>query len=778
MWKRIRYRGNEIYFYKLFTTIAFSISIMILILTVFLYVNFKSYSLDLLYRADQRQIQTSFENALQLHAYMKTYSNALYHHPDTLQLMSGDSSSVLDTLNSLRALDTTVNSAPYLYSVYIYNGSEDIFYMTGANAISRSSADFHDEEMTALLKDRRQLLTGQPVPRSVPVSSENDGRVQVFTYVLADYRLDAAMPVQALIVNVRIEWLFSTLASYGQKERLEGQSLLVLDADGRAVAHSDRRQFLSDLSGESYVQALQRSSPAAGYALDEVDGRASVLSYSTSTDARWTMVSITPYAYIADTVNKVRTITLLIGFAMFITCLIVAFLLSRRLYSPVRRLREEVGAWPSRPEAEGREDEFSFISRSMNTTKSQLSSLALFKNSNIHALRQTLLRNVLDRTLPAALEARFQEYRIPLDAHGGVALMLLKIDRYAQFVSAYSDQDQALIKYAMMNIAEEIVNAHQPGVGVDMGGDHVVLILNTEDAESGQTRRLGEEIQAGCRRFCSVSLSLFLSDASGSLREAGMQYRELLDMSRYRIFLGHGCLLTAAEFDEQSYAEHPIEHQALSQLMDAIRKGSFEDMQRMYREMAARLEATSYNELMHSLSMMTALIFQTLGTLERNSSVTFETDFIAFDQKIKSLETLQQIHDEFEAFFGLIAQRINQNKGERSLRLVNSAERYILLHFTDKTLTTHRIAEHVGLSAAYLGKLFREHNKQSISEFLTEARLQQAARLLQDTGDTVDEIIHQVGWENKKYFFTLFKRQYGSTPTEYRLKVRLAQDGE
>lgn len=45
--------------------------------------------------------------------------------------------------------------------------------------------------------------------------------------------------------------------------------------------------------------------------------------------------------------------------------------------------------------------------------------------------------------------------------------------------------------------------------------------------------------------------------------------------------------------------------------------------------------------------------------------------------------------------------------------------------------------------------------------------------MLKQSPWNVDEIIDKIGWENKKYFFTLFKKRFGTTPTEYQLKSKV-----
>ncbi|MNC09728.1 Arabinose operon regulatory protein [compost metagenome] len=56
---------------------------------------------------------------------------------------------------------------------------------------------------------------------------------------------------------------------------------------------------------------------------------------------------------------------------------------------------------------------------------------------------------------------------------------------------------------------------------------------------------------------------------------------------------------------------------------------------------------------------------------------------------------------------------------------------------------------------------------------INETRLAQARLYLEQQQMTVAEIMEKVGFSNESYFYRLFKRRYGTTPKEYRLKAAI-----
>jgi AraC-like DNA-binding protein len=70
----------------------------------------------------------------------------------------------------------------------------------------------------------------------------------------------------------------------------------------------------------------------------------------------------------------------------------------------------------------------------------------------------------------------------------------------------------------------------------------------------------------------------------------------------------------------------------------------------------------------------------------------------------------------------------------------------------------------------YLGQLFKEYESMTIVDSINDRRLERAKLYLEQHDWNVNEIMVRVGFGNESYFYRLFKRKYGTTPKEYRIK--------
>ncbi len=83
-------------------------------------------------------------------------------------------------------------------------------------------------------------------------------------------------------------------------------------------------------------------------------------------------------------------------------------------------------------------------------------------------------------------------------------------------------------------------------------------------------------------------------------------------------------------------------------------------------------------------------------------------------------------------------------------------------------LTVKKIASEIGLSPDYLTRLFKKELGTNIITFINKKRIYTSLKLLKTTDLSISEIGDLIGLNNTSYFYTLFKKEIGMSPNQYR----------
>ncbi len=108
---------------------------------------------------------------------------------------------------------------------------------------------------------------------------------------------------------------------------------------------------------------------------------------------------------------------------------------------------------------------------------------------------------------------------------------------------------------------------------------------------------------------------------------------------------------------------------------------------------------------------------------------------------------------------------------------VRNALWYMKEHYAE-SLTLPDVAFQVGLSPEYLSRLFKEETGVKFVVYLNNLKLKHALRLLETTNLKVYEIAEQVGYSNLSYFSTVFKKNFGQNPFEYKNRFQNSKSND
>lgn len=92
---------------------------------------------------------------------------------------------------------------------------------------------------------------------------------------------------------------------------------------------------------------------------------------------------------------------------------------------------------------------------------------------------------------------------------------------------------------------------------------------------------------------------------------------------------------------------------------------------------------------------------------------------------------------------------------------------HLRLHYCED-ITLNTVAEAVFLNPVYISRLIKEQTGRNYTDLVMEMRVERAVELLENSDLFVYEIAEKVGYNNLKYFYKVFRKVKGKSPSDYR----------
>ena len=137
------------------------------------------------------------------------------------------------------------------------------------------------------------------------------------------------------------------------------------------------------------------------------------------------------------------------------------------------------------------------------------------------------------------------------------------------------------------------------------------------------------------------------------------------------------------------------------------------------------------------------------------------------------LKPLQQ--DEIQIVLERLSGKLASRPGTAALpemRGVNSAFKKLVAYITENFRQKHTLSQlsaRFNLNENYICNLFSKHYNSTLTRFMTELRMREALRMMNQTEKAFKEIAVDCGYSDYYYFCKVFKEYYGASPTQYRM---------
>lgn len=664
-------------------------------------------------------------------------------------------------------------------SIYIVNRTLNKVY-TDQGVVS-GLKDFYDPQALQLFDLYNENSPTIFLPRSTTFTL--NGKTAAHTYVTLIFaRTDAFRTTSGgFIVNIDQSRLNSLITA----DLSNRGNMYIVTSTGSILSNSDPARINTTLQGTRLWERITADSAPKDMVFTETyGGRKCIVTSKKSDRLLFYFLCIVPTSETEAKVAYIRSFTLGILAVLTAFSFLFAMVVSRRIYHPisslVANLRGRNKGSQSAPQPDM--NEFDFLNSAYRSLCGEVESLASDKSFFARAQTREIMTRLLRGEYPSEKECREQLKKAGVIFPGGVFLAaVVGFDAFAERTKQSSSQDVSLYKYAVINVATELLGKRCGVLSMENGRDSITLILNAADAgpeNDAWLRAALRQTGAVMRQHLGFTVTAGVGTAVNALTRLSASYESALTALSYRVVLGRDTVIFYREIAARQdlMPEYPIDIEA--ELIQAIRSRGTEKAGEKLDEFFSRISVANTDYINMSLSQLVISLNRMLKQLSVSRQIEREYQYRTFSANLHACDCLEQKKDLLRQFCEKIILARSCEMQNKKNDLIERTCEYIRSNYANPMLEVENIAEYAELSSSYLRTIFKDVTGRAPNEYITEYRMQKARELLGTTDYTTKEIAAAVGYLNHRYFYSVFKAKVGCTPTDYRKRILKEPKGD
>ena len=263
-----------------------------------------------------------------------------------------------------------------------------------------------------------------------------------------------------------------------------------------------------------------------------------------------------------------------------------------------------------------------------------------------------------------------------------------------------------------------------------------------------------------------VSFRLGISEKKENWMELKNAYFEALDAVKQYIYLVNASIVYYETLTTERSVSFP--RNLCEKIVNTIHSGNTKAVSQnlkvffqIYREKRCGIGCLKRH--LELLLQNVEIVAEKIG-MERSNCNTIRS----FLKNIEEVENFEEIEQVFSKNINEIAVAALEVK---EWKMSNFYMKQIIAFLQEQyrnPITMEDVAAHVNLSVGYLSNYFKEKMGISLTDYLLKLRMDKAKELLTNTNEKIYRIAELTGYHNPQYFVTVFKKNTGVTPAEYR----------
>ena len=705
---------------------------------------------------------------------LQAVTNQVLADHDTYSFMLSQSVDRLQEATVGTKLTAIKTANPYIRYITLYNAKTERFvgnsYAGEADVLGVEQFYEHLQEGSSYGCFYRSVGVDYSVQEKMkldvftfvfPLSLENGQENLVILDVDGSYFSDA-------LENIRI---------YDEK-----QMILLLDNNGTLIseltAFPDVDYFVTTSSGilqgvQEVINSSENSGATIHFSWSE---GIQFIAYTKVPGAGWTIVNIIPYSVIFNSIGILLVLTVLLLAIMLVFGYILSKKLSSMLYAPIKVLYENYVT----PDNSGQKGtELELLSKAFSDMYSKADQLEQGLIDSYNESKNMYLRYLFigDTSKLKNVGPMMEKMNINLVSPYYLTILIDCAPHKPHTKEEKNEKDQKkanlfICYYALENITREIVSAYTEMEFLRVSDSDFALLLYLANSEfpQGLEKDLEIIIQVMEEHF-QMDTTICIGDMVDNWEKISLGYSRTYSSLKSYSGYNYGKVFHAGE-NREILSSSLYFNDLHSSIAEDIRNGEEEAAIQAFRQTIQSMQNVRFKDIRtYTRHIMMSVLDEFSSAFERDNEI-FMVLMKLVDQ-MDSCQNLPAVESEMENFISSLSAQLSVLRRVGNQDVARKVQQYVDENYSDPNLSLKMLADMVGLTPAYLGKMFATTTTVSFNDYLNNIRTAKAAELLKSTRMSVGKISEEVGILNTNYFYALFKKRYGTTPAAYRKENRL-----
>lgn len=349
-------------------------------------------------------------------------------------------------------------------------------------------------------------------------------------------------------------------------------------------------------------------------------------------------------------------------------------------------------------------------------------------------------------------------------------VMHINLTGFSNLEGRFSQGDEGLVTFAAANIIEELaLNRFKQADAVNFHdlSDGLLIMMPVEQVYREEMHLLSEEITAAINHLLKLQISIGIGRASDSLVHIPSNYEETKQVLSYRSFVNENQVIDLASLETAAEArEMHYPFMLEREIIQMIRTGQQKETELL---IASFLETLRFRgreiDVQQGLLQLLGSILHAIRQLGMDPNRVFKSANL-----YEQLTQIREPQKMLDWFNGKLVQPVILELEDRSDAQIKKAIETAMIYLQNQymnEISLDSCADHIGIGAGALSKLFKQVSGKNFIDYLTEIRMDKAKELLRDTELKINDIAVRVGYQHS-YFNRIFKKQESITPGQYR----------